>query len=173
MRSRAAYSPGIPGQAHSRTGAHGPHSRAALSHLAHLVYECTMPPRTTGPKDIKVYLSLMTKWPRVWASEPEDIPVGEGLVSLLEGFIRDLHAKGRAHKTIRRHLDNAWSIGGEIIRGFFVAPEERRLCARELLLAATDGEAPLIRNATQAEQESADATARRIHAYLLKTAKRT
>ena len=79
-----------------------------------LAYEYVMP-RPSGPRDLKVYLAPMADWPRSWAGTEEDVPIGAGLVDLLKAFVRDLHERGLSHKTIRRHLDNAWSIGGEVI----------------------------------------------------------
>jgi len=126
--------------------------------------------RKTTAKHVEAYLAQMKEWPRSWACCPEDVPVGEALLEQLEPFIRDLYARGLAQRTTRRHLDNAWVIGGEIIRRFGLYPEEREKSGHDLLYEAVrDDEAPLISGATEAEQNSADATARKIHAFLKKT----
>ena len=106
---------------------------------------------------------LMEGWPSSWAGDDDDEPVGRGLVVLLRPFIVDLHEQGLARGTIRRHLDNLWLIGGEIIREINDRPALRRKQPRSLLLdAIRNGEAPLVRDLTEQEQSSVDATARKL-----------
>lgn len=110
---------------------------------------------------------LMEGWPSSWAGDDEDEPVGRGLVALLRPFIHDLHAQGLAGGTIRRHLDNLWLIGGEIIREVNDRPALRRKEPRSLLLKAIqDGQAPLVRDLAEREQASVDATARKLLKFL-------
>ena len=106
---------------------------------------------------------LMEGWPSSWAGDDDDEPVGRGLVVLLRPFIVDLHEQGLARGTIRRHLDNLWLIGGEIIREINDRPALRRKQPRSLLLdAIRNGEAPLVHDLTEQEQSSVDATARKL-----------
>jgi hypothetical protein len=124
----------------------------------------------TSKRDEAIF-SQMKEWPRSWAACPEDLPVGESLLEHLEAFIRDLRARGLSDRTIRRHLDNAWVIGGEIISRFGLYPEERKTSGGNLLHEAVCcDEAPLISRATEEKQRSADATARKIHAFLRRMA---
>ena len=110
----------------------------------------------------------MERWPASWAGFEIDEAPGRRLLDELRPFIASLIAEGLSAKTVRRHLDNLWAIGGEIIRRFNDDPELRRRSARQLLLDATDlGEAPLLPHATQTEQRSADATARQLLKFLL------
>ena len=111
--------------------------------------------------------NLMEDWPTSWAGDDEDEPVGRGLVALLGPFITDLHEQGFSGGTIRRHLDNLWLIGGEIIREINHQPALRREEPRALLLdAIRDGQAPLVRDLTEQEQASVDATARKLLKFL-------
>jgi hypothetical protein len=104
---------------------------------------------------------------RSWAGIEDDVRIGEELVALVRPFIVNLRDSGLARKTIRRHLDNMWAIGGEIIRSLHSDEERRRWTGERLLLDAVENdEAPLIRGATRAEQESCDATARKLRKYL-------
>ena len=110
---------------------------------------------------------LMEGWPSSWAGDDEDEPVGRGLVAILRLFITDIHEQGFAAGTIRRHLDNLWLIGGEVIREINAEPTLRRKEPRSLLLRAIqDGQAPLVRNLTEKEQASVDATARKLLKFL-------
>ena len=110
----------------------------------------------------------MAQWPASWAGFKADEAPGRRLLDELRPFIEYLIAQGLSTNTVRRHLDNLWAIGGEIIRQFNDDPERRRRSARQLLLDVTDlGEAPIFPHATQAEQRSADATARKLLKFLL------
>ena len=107
------------------------------------------------------------EWPSSWAGDDEDEPVGRGLVALLSPFVTDLHQQGLSRGTIRRHLDNLWLIGGEIIREINGRPALRRKEPRSLLLTAIqDGQAPLVRDLSEQEQAKVDATARKLLKFL-------
>ena len=72
--------------------------------------------RSRGPsQDIS---NLMDQWPNSWAGDDEDKPFGQGLVAEFQPFIVNLQTLGLSRKTVRRHLDSLWVIGGEIIRQF-------------------------------------------------------
>jgi hypothetical protein len=88
-------------------------------------------------------------------------------VEVLKAFITDLHGRGLSQRTLRRHLDSAWAIGGGVVRGFNLEPERRSLDPVALLLdAVVGGEAPLLHGATEREQAETDATARKLEWFL-------
>lgn len=119
-------------------------------------------PKSIG-QTLSAFYDLMAPWPRSWAGSKDDIPVGESLVAELRPFIAHLCSLDLTLKTIRRHLDNCWVIGGEIIRGVVENPKLRKTPPRKLLLNAIDfGEAPLVHPFSEVEQRSLDATARRL-----------
>ena len=62
------------------------------------------------------WTALMHHWPKSWAGIPDDLPIGKQFVELLGPFVAHLQHNNLAPKTIRRHVDNLWCIGGEIIR---------------------------------------------------------
>jgi hypothetical protein len=70
-------------------------------------------------------------------------------------------------KTIRRHVDNVWMLGGEIIRDLHYDPSLRKLAAERLLRNAIheDG-GPLLHSGSEEEQRSFDATCRQLHRFL-------
>ena len=110
----------------------------------------------------------MEEWPASWAGVEEDKAPGRRLVTELRPYIAYLIGQGLSANTVRRHLDYSWAICGEVIRQFNNEPELRRRSARRLLLDAIDiGEAPLLPHATDTEQRSADATARKLLKFLL------
>ena len=125
---------------------------------------------TAKPKTQDLLLSLMDAWPKSWAGTADDIPIGEGLVALLKPFIIQLHTLDLSARTIRRHLDNLWVIGGEIIREVNYQPKLCNKSPQNLLCdAVSDGDAPYVHDASESEQRSLDTTARKLHNYLVST----
>ena len=117
--------------------------------------------------DLDVLLARMEEWPASWAGSAADESVGRALVLSLQPFITYLHEQKLSPKTVRRHLDNLWVIGGEIIRRLHNVPSLRKKSANELLLdAVAAGEAPLVQQLTEAEQATLDATARKLLRFL-------
>ncbi|MGH9439600.1 MAG: hypothetical protein ACRD22_17380, partial [Terriglobia bacterium] len=55
-------------------------------------------------------------WPRRWMGFPEDISPGEKMVACFRPFIEHLIGLNLSQKTIRKHVNNLWILGGEIIR---------------------------------------------------------
>jgi len=47
---------------------------------------------------------------------PADIAIGQQIVAMLTPFLLHLLDQGLAKTTVRRHRDNLWSLGGELIR---------------------------------------------------------
>jgi hypothetical protein len=106
---------------------------------------------------------LMAAWPKSWAGTHEDEPVGRRLVAALSPFMTHLQHQGLSARTLRRHLDHLWLIGGEIIRQLHDDPARRDTPTHALLLEAIqDGAAPLVRDLTEAQQAALDATARKL-----------
>jgi hypothetical protein len=76
-------------------------------------------------------------------------------------------SSGLSGKTIRRHVDNLWLLGGEIIRDLNQTPSLRKVAVERLLrdLIHEDG-GPLIHNGSEEEQRSFDSTCRKLHRFL-------
>ena len=116
-------------------------------------------------------LALMQEWPRSWAGCTQDVPVGRALVQILRPFVIHLYGQNLSPRTVRRHLDNAWLIGGEIIRRINDEPRLRRTAPLELLVGAVAaGEAPLVDQLNEVEQAALDATARKLLRFLSSSA---
>jgi hypothetical protein len=47
---------------------------------------------------------------------PEDISLGEDIVAIFRPFAEDLLSKRYGDKTVKKHIDNLWLLGGELIR---------------------------------------------------------
>ena len=69
-----------------------------------------------SPSSLERYCRGLDDWPRSWHVEPADIIVGQQIVQVLTPFLLHLLDLGLAKTTVRRHRDNLWALGGELIR---------------------------------------------------------
>ena len=56
----------------------------------------------------------------------KDLPPGEQLVTLFRPFLEHLAQSNLSPKTIQKHIDNMWVLGGEFIRDLHNDPSLRR-----------------------------------------------
>ena len=116
---------------------------------------------------VSAYSRDLNRWPHSWMGLKEDLPPGEKLLALFRPFIEHLASSNLSPKTIRRHVDNLWVLGGELIRRLHFDPSLRKVPVDRLLAEAvyTDG-GPLIHNGSEEEQRSFDSTCRKLHRFL-------
>ena len=57
----------------------------------------------------------------------KDLPPGEKLVACFRPFLEGLVASDLSPKTIQKHVDNLWALGGEIIRDLHEDPSLKLL----------------------------------------------
>jgi len=106
-------------------------------------------------------------WPRSWMGIDKDLPPGEQLLVCFRPFIQHLASSGLSPKTVRTHIDNLWTLGGEIIRDLHYTPSLRKVAADRLLRDAVHADGgPLIHNGSEDQQRSFDSTCRRLHRFL-------
>jgi hypothetical protein len=117
--------------------------------------------------DISPYCRDLDGWPRSWMGLEKDLPPGQELLTHFRPFIEHLASSSLSPKTIRRHVDNLWVLGGEIIRDLHYDPSLRKLPAERLLrnVIHADG-GPLIHNGSEDDQRSFDSTCRKLHRFL-------
>jgi len=97
----------------------------------------------------------------------KDLPPGEALVVCFRPFIEHLASSSLSPRTIRRHVDNLWLLGGEIIRDLNYDPSLRKKAAEGLLRnTVQDDGGPLIHNGSEEDQRSLDATCRKLNRFL-------
>ena len=109
----------------------------------------------------------LDNWPRSWMGFEKDLPMGEGLLACFRPFIAHLASSSLSRKTIQKHVDNLWILGGEIIRDVNDDPRLRKVAADRLLkkVIHTDG-GPLMYHGSEDEQLSFDSTCRKLHRFL-------
>ena len=100
--------------------------------------------------------------------EEKDLPPGRRLVDCFTPFLLHLATSGLSKRTIQKHVDNLWILGGEIIRDLNETPSLRRKDVEHLLADVLDDEGgPLIHNGSEEEQHSFDSTCRKFHRFLI------
>src|ERR1700674_4787047 len=125
------------------------------------------PAPSASSSDASAYCRDLDTWPRSWMGLEKDLPPGEQLVACFRPFIEHLASSNLSPKTIRRHVDNLWLLGGEIIRDLNYDPSQRKVPAQRLLRAAVHADGgPLIHNGSEQEQHSLDSTCRKLHRFL-------
>jgi hypothetical protein len=107
-------------------------------------------------------------WPRSWHVDPADIPVGQQIVQALTPFLLQLLDQGLAKVTLRRHRDNLWALGGELIR---LRYDDDALARKNVLAALRqliegDGGPLMWPRISEPEQDSLDATCRKLNRFL-------
>jgi hypothetical protein len=123
---------------------------------------------TSGaPADLSAYCRDLDQWPRAWMGLDTDLPPGERLLACLRPFLEHLPSSNLSPTTIRRHVDNVWRLGGEVIRDLHDDPSLRKVAAHRLLRTVVhqDG-GPLLYNGSEDEQRSFDSTCRKLHRFL-------
>ena len=122
---------------------------------------------SASSSDAAAYCRDLDTWPRSWMGLEKDLPPGEQLVACFRPFIEHLASSSLSPKTIRRHVDNLWLLGGEIIRDLNCDPSQRKVAVHKLLRDAIGADGgPLIYNGSEDAQYSLDSTCRKLHRFL-------
>ena len=90
------------------------------------------------------------------------------MVECLQPFLRELLALSLSRKTLRRHRDNIWVLGGEVIRRLQMDSSLRSRPVQQVVcdLIGDDGGPLLSHGQSEAEQRSFDATCRKLFRFL-------
>lgn len=121
-----------------------------------------------SPSALANYCPDLANWPHSWEIDDGDQIIGKRIVETLTPFLIDLLAQGLARKTLVRHRDNIWLLGGEMIRRRYDDPDCAKLAVGDLLveLIEEDG-GPLIGpSISESEQDSFDATCRKLYRFM-------
>ncbi len=99
----------------------------------------------------------------------KDLPPGEKLVACFRPFLEYLVTSADlSPKTIQKHVDNLWALGGEIIRNLNDNPPLRRKQIQQILFDVIDDDGgPLIYGvSSEQQQRSFDTTCRKFLRFL-------
>ena len=123
---------------------------------------------STSSADVSAYVPDLNEWPDSWMIDQSDRAIGKAIVCVLTPYMEHLIHQGLAKRTIRRHVDNLWALGGEIISAINWDESLRKHPAQELVINAIDEEGgPVLHNPLDPEdQKSFDGTCRQLYKFL-------
>ena len=101
----------------------------------------------------------------------KDLPPGEKIVICFRPFLEHLASSDLSPKTIQKHVDNLWVLGGEIIRDLSYTPSLRKLPVEKLLADLVEDGGPLLYHCDSEEQQrSFESTCRKFRRFLTEPA---
>lgn len=114
------------------------------------------------------YCPDLEQWPNTWRYDARDLAPGRQVVEIFRPFLRHLWGMNLSGKTLRKHRDNLWLLGGEVISDLHKNPQLRKRPMAQVVSAAVDDEGgPLISNSVpEDEQRSFDSTCRKLYRFL-------
>jgi hypothetical protein len=84
----------------------------------------------------------------------KDLDPGEHLVTLFRPFLEHLAASNLSPKTIQKHVDNMWVLGGEFIRDLHNDPPLRKRPVDLVLSKMIEYGGPLLYHGGEDQQRS-------------------
>ena len=124
---------------------------------------------TPASLSLERYCRGLEGWPRSWMGWEKDLPPGERLVACFRPFLEDLVASDLSPKTIQKHVDNLWVLGGAIIRDLNENPSLRRKSIEQILNTRLDDQGGPLVYALESEeplQRAFDSTCRKLYRFL-------
>ena len=113
------------------------------------------------------YCKDLAEWPRSWMGLPEDLVPGEKMVAYFRPFLEHLIDLGLSRKTIRKHVDNLWVLGGEMIRDLHQTPSLRKVPIETLVFQVIqDGGPILYHNDSEEQERSFESTCSKFRRFL-------
>ena len=127
-----------------------------------------LPVRPPDADPLQVYCPDLEQWARSWSYEPRDIPPGLQMVECFKPFLRHLLTLDLSRPSLRRHRDNLWVLGGEIVRRLQMDSDLRKQPIEQVVGDLIDDEGgPLLSHGEpEAEQRAFDATCRKFSRFL-------
>jgi hypothetical protein len=99
----------------------------------------------------------------------KDLQPGEQLLVLIRPFLEHLAASDLSPKTIQKHVDNIWVLGGEFIRGLHNDHSLRKKPVDRVLSQMIEYGGPLLSHGGEDQQRSFDSTCRKLRRFLTET----
>ena len=114
------------------------------------------------------YCPDLSNWPQSWRFDDPDIPPGERIVQYLKPFLLDLLEHKLAPKTLHKHRDNIWLLGGEVIRERYEDDTLIKFPVEQIIINMVheDGGPLIYPRISEWQQESFDATCRKLYRFL-------
>ena len=115
------------------------------------------------------YCPDLENWARSWCYEQSDLVQGQRIVKFLKPFLLHLLNQRLSVKTLHKHRDHLWMLGGEIIRRRQANSTLRRVAVEKATFAPLeDAAGPLIwPRISESEQDAFDATCRKLYRFFI------
>jgi len=107
------------------------------------------------------------EWPSSWSEGEDDLSYSRKLLEIFEEFVENLCKSGLSTKTIRRHMDNLWQLGGELVRRVNLE-KKYSVFVKEHLIEHVDAEGGPYCHHLDIEEDlrSYDATCKKLFRYV-------
>ena len=96
---------------------------------------------------------------------------GRSVTGPVRHFLEHLAASDLSPKTIQKHVDNMWALGGEFIRDLHSDASLRKKPVELVLRQMIEYGGPLLYHGGEDQQRSFDSTCRKFHQFTTKTAR--
>jgi hypothetical protein len=117
--------------------------------------------------DSKKIFKEIEEWSESWMGFTKDIPYGNQLVKIFHPFVENMIEKGLKRKTIKKHTDNLWLLGGEIIRDVNTYEQYDEPPLEMILSNISPEGGPLCRYINSDEEiRSFDSTCKKLYKFL-------
>ena len=123
---------------------------------------------SSSSPDVSAYVPDLDEWPDSWMIDQPDRAMGKAIVTVLTPFIEHLINQGLTKRTIKRHIDSLWALGGQIITDVNWDESLRKQSAKDLVIKAIGEEGgPVLRNPLYPEdQKPFDSTCKKLYKFL-------
>jgi len=101
----------------------------------------------------------------------KDLSSGEQLLTLFRPFLEYLASSNLSPKTIQKHIDNTWALGGEFIRELHSDSSLRKQPVERVLLQMIEYGGPHLYHGGEDQQRSFDSTCWKLRRLLNETAR--
>ena len=114
------------------------------------------------------YCKDLHQWPEKWMMLDEDLDYGKQLTEEFEPFVLFLINKNYTKKTIKRHCDNLWLLGSEIISLLNRDDDLRKIPPKKLLGDSIDELGGPYSSHLESEDEEKhfDSTCKKLHKFM-------
>ena len=113
------------------------------------------------------YCQHLEEWPQNWMGLPEDLLPGQQIVEYFKPFLIHLSHQPLSRRTIRKHGNNLWVLGGEIIRDLHETPALRKMPIERLVFDLLSEGGPLPYHCDSEEElRSFESTCRKFRRFL-------
>jgi hypothetical protein len=123
----------------------------------------------TSAQALAQYCPDLENWARSWCCcEQSDLVEGQRIVKFLKPFLLYLLNQRLSAKTLRKHRDHLWMLGGEVIRRRQENSTLRRVAVERATFALLEEDGgPLIwPRISESEQDAFDATCRKLYRFV-------